>query len=503
MPELAKTVLQLDNIVKTFPGVRALNGVELTIRQGEVHAVCGENGAGKSTLMKIIAGAQPYTSGKMLVHGQNVVFHSTKDAEKHGIAMVYQEFNMVPELSIAENMYLGRLPKNKLGKVDWKKLQAEATDNLQHLGLKFDVKQKVKNISVAEAQMVEIAKCLTIGAEIIIMDEPTAALAESETKMLFKMIDELKSKHISVIYISHRMDEIFEVADRITVFRDGRYIDTKEVDSTNYDEIVSLMVGRDVKNLYPERHYQLSDVIMTVKEMTGQGVEDVSFELHRGEILGITGLLGSGTIELAKMLYGAIPKEKGEIIINGQVTNCSTPIKALRAGIGFVSDDRKQEGLVLIRSIKENASLSSLKNLQKGVRLNKKKEKERVNRQIENLNIKLSSMEQLVGKLSGGNQQKVVLAKVLEADPQILILAEPTRGVDVGAKAEIYQIMNQLADQGKSIIVISTDLPELIGVSDRIIIMREGKVVLETGYQEVNQELILANASGGVENNEK
>ncbi len=298
------------------------------------------------------------------------------------------------------------------------------------------------------------------------------------------------------------MDEIFQISDRLTVFRDGKYVATKEIQQTNYDEVVSLMVGRNVDNLYPRREYVPGEVVFEAKNMTSRGVDHVNLTLHKGEILGITGLLGSGTIELSKIIYGALPKEEGEIYIHGQKKDCSNPRKALEAGIGFVSDDRKQEGLVLGRSIRENISMSSLKTLMKGIRLDKKEEEKRVQQEIKSLNIKLSSPEQLVGKLSGGNQQKVVFAKVLEAHPEILILDEPTRGVDVGAKAEIYQIMNELTKQGKSIIIISTDLPELIGVSDRVIVMREGRTVFEISKEEMCQETILAQASGGVNEDE-
>lgn len=495
-------VLHLESIVKTFPGVKALDGVQLDVYRGEVHALCGENGAGKSTLMKIIAGAQGYTSGHMYVNGQEVVFHSTKEAERQGIAMIYQEFNMVPDMSVAENMYLGRLPKTSYGAVDWKKLYQDAQEVLNRLGLKFDCKTKVRNLSVAESQMTEIAKCLTIGAKVIIMDEPTAALTDEEINILFGIIDDLKKKDISILYISHRMDEIFRISDRLTVFRDGKYIATKNIEDTDYDDVVSMMVGRNVTNLYPERHYEKKEVALELKNICGKGVHGISLKLHQGEILGIAGLMGSGTIELSKIVYGAIPMASGDVYVNGEKKDCRTPKKALKSGIGFVSDDRKQEGLVLIRNIRENVSLSSLDKISKGIHIDKKKETENIHAQVARMNIKISGLQQLVGKLSGGNQQKVVFAKVLEADPSILILDEPTRGVDVGAKAEIYQIMDELTKMGKSIILISTDLPELIGMSDRVIIMREGHQVLELPKEKVNQEIILAHASGGVSENE-
>ena len=497
-----KLILKLESIVKVFPGVKALDGVQLDVRPGEVHALCGENGAGKSTLMKIISGAQSYSSGKIFMEGEEVVFHSTKDAQRRGISMIYQEFNMIRDLSVAENMYLGRLPKTKVGMVDWKKLYQDAQEVLNKLGLKFNCKTRVRNLSVAESQMTEIAKCLTIGAKVIIMDEPTAALTDDEIKVLFGIIDDLKKKNIAILYISHRMDEIFKISDRLTVFRDGKYIATKNIEDTDYDDVVSMMVGRSVTNLYPVRQYEPKEVVFELQNINSKSIRNVNMKLHKGEILGIAGLLGSGNIELSKMIYGALPMDGGDILINGEKKDCSTPIKAIAAGIGFISDDRKQEGLVLIRNVKENISLSSLKKLTKGIQLDKKLEKKRVNDQVKRLNIKISSIQQNAGNLSGGNQQKVVFAKVLEANPTICIFDEPTRGVDVGAKAEIYTIMDQLTKDGKSIILISSDLPELIGMSDRVLIMREGKIVMEVSKSEANQEIILAHASGGVSENE-
>ncbi len=495
---MSECVLKIESVVKTFPGVVALKDAHLDIKKGEVHAICGENGAGKSTLMKIIAGAQPYTSGHMYVDGKEVFFHSTRDAEKHGIAMIYQEFNMVPDLTVAENMYLGRLPLKSMGKVDCDKLFKDAKATLDRLKLKIDCRTKVKNLSVAEAQMTEIAKCLTIGAKLIIMDEPTAALTDEEIKVLFEIIADLKKNGISIIYISHRMDEIFKISDRLTVFRDGCYISTKNIDETNYAEVVSLMVGRSVDTLYPKRDYKMDEVVFEAKNINGRGVHNVNIDLHRGEILGISGLMGSGTIELSKMIYGAIPMESGEIFVNGAKVDTGSPNKAIASGIGLVSDDRKREGLVLGRSIRENITLSSLKKFTKGIQIKKNDENRAVDDEIKKLNIKVSSPSQLAGRLSGGNQQKVVFAKLLETDTSILILDEPTRGVDVGAKAEIYNIMDQMTKEGKSIILISTDLPEVIGMSDRVIIMREGYRVLELQKEELTQEKILAYESGGV-----
>lgn len=492
-------VLKIESVVKVFPGVTALKDAHLEIKKGEVHAICGENGAGKSTLMKIVAGAQPYTSGHMYVDGSEVVFHSTRDAEKQGIAMIYQEFNMVPELTVAENMYLGRLPQKAGGAVDWAKLYRDADAVLGRLKLNIGSRTRVKHLSVAESQMTEIAKCLTIGARIIIMDEPTAALTEEEIKILFDTIQDLKQRGISIIYISHRMDEIFQIADRLTVFRDGRYIATKNIRETNYGEVVSMMVGRSVDTLYPRREYRRGELVFEARNICGKGVYDVSIDLHRGEILGISGLMGSGAIELSKMIYGALLMDSGAIFVNGKKIDCSDPNRAIAGGIGFVSDDRKKEGLVLGRSIRENVTLSSLKKFTRGIRLDQEKELKHVREKIDRLRIKVSGPFQLAGKLSGGNQQKVVFAKVLETDTPVLILDEPTRGVDVGAKAEIYRIMDQMTRQGKSIILISTDLPEMIGMSDRVIVMREGRRILELSKEELSQEKLLAYESGGIE----
>ncbi len=498
----ADKVLELRDIVKVFPGVKALDRAGMEVYAGEVHALCGENGAGKSTLMKIIAGAEKPTSGKILLEGKEVHFNSTKDAEKMGIAMIYQEFNMIPDMSIAENMYLGRYPIKKMGIIDKKALNENAAAELKKLNLPMDPKTKIRKLSVAAAQMIEIAKCLTIGAKIIIMDEPTAALTNEETEILFQLIQELKAKGIAIIYISHRMDEIFQIADRITVFRDGRYIKTLPVKETNYDQIVALMVGKDIGDLYPKREIRPRRPVFEVKDLQGAGVKKISFQLHEGEILGITGLLGAGMIELAKLIYGAKPLMGGEVWLGEKKLDIKNPIDALRHEIAFVSDDRKQEGLVLERDIKENSSMIALGlgYFLKAGRIDKKKEKISVYEDIQRLAIKCRGMGQKAGNLSGGNQQKVVLSKVLKSNPKICILAEPTRGVDIGAKAEIYRLMNEMTKQGKSILLISGDLPEVIGMSDRILVMKEGRSVLLLEKQDFSQERILAHASGGIAN---
>lgn len=497
-----QVILKLENIVKVFPGVKALDNINLEIRKGEIHAICGENGAGKSTLMKIITGAYSYTSGKIYFEGKEVKFTSTKQSEELGISMIYQEFNLIPYLTVAENIFLGRQPLNKLGFVDWNKLLSDSKVLLNRVGLNIDPRKLIKDITVAEAQMVEIAKCLSINSKVIIMDEPTAALSDEEIKKLFGIIKKLTQDGISIIYISHRLEEIFDLTDRVTVFRDGKFIKQMETSSTNHDELVSLMVGKNITDIYPKRNYDRKDIVLEVKNLYNSEVKDANFKLYKGEILGIYGLLGSGTISLSKSIYGYYEDIQGEVYLDGKKVNISKPSDAIKNGISLVSDDRKNEGLILIRNIRENISLASLDELEKHKVLDLNKEKEIVKKDVEKLNIKLSSTEQLVGNLSGGNQQKVVFAKILETNPKILILDEPTRGVDVGAKTEIYQIMNQLTQKGISIILISADLPELIGMSDRILVMREGNIVKELNKNEITQEVVLSYAAGGI-NNEK
>lgn len=492
-------ILKLENVVKVFPGVKALDGVKLEVTKGEIHALCGENGAGKSTLMKIISGAYDISSGEMYLEEKEVKFSSTREAQNAGISMIYQEFNLIPYLSVAENLFLDRQPKNKFGLIDWKTLTKNAEKLLKKVGLKVDPKTIVHDISVAECQMLEIAKSLSLNSKIIIMDEPTATLSDEEIKCLFGIIRNLKEEGISILYISHRMEEIFNLSDRITILRDGKYIKTLNTNETNYDEIVKLMVGKSISTLYPTRNHPLDEIALEVRDANLKShFSEVSFKLHKGEILGMTGLMGAGVIHLSKSLFGCYDNFHGEVIMDDKRVNVKTPLQAMHSGISLVPDDRKNEGLVLIRTVRENITACSLDKIMKNGLINYTLERKIVNSKIKQLNIKVSSMEQSVGNLSGGNQQKIVFAKVLETVPKILILDEPTRGVDVGAKAEIYQIMNELTEKGISIILVSTDLPELIGMSDRVMVMREGKIVKELSKEEVDQETILAYAAGGV-----
>ena len=498
-----KLILELENITKIFPGVKALDNVKLEIYEGEVHALCGENGAGKSTLMKIISGAQEYTSGNMHYQGENVKFSSTKEAQELGISMIYQEFNLISHLTVAENIFLGRYPVSKRGIIDWKKMNQDAKDLIAKVGMNISPKKLVKDLSVAEAQMIEISKCLSINSKVIIMDEPTAALTDEEIECLFDIIENLKKENIAIIYISHRMNEIFRITDRVTIFRDGKFINSMLTKDTDHDEIVRLMVGSDLTNLYPKRDYVRSkEVVFEAKNIVYKNsIKDVSFKLYKGEILGIAGLLGSGNILLSKLLAGYYGDYDGEVLIKGKKAKIKNPAQALSKGIFVVSDDRKNEGLVLVRNVKENISLASLKSIMSNGLLSDKKDMEMSKKEIDKLNIKVSSPHQIVGNLSGGNQQKVVFGKMLETNPEIIFLNEPTRGIDIGAKAEIYNIMHELTKQGISIVLITSDLPELIGMSDRGLVMREGEVAASISKDKLTQENVLSYAAGagGVE----
>lgn len=495
-------ILEMKNIRKEFPGVVALNDVSLKIKAGEVHALCGENGAGKSTLMKILSGSQGASSGEIIIDGEVVSMNSTSEAESKGISMIYQEFNLINDLSVGENIFLGKLPRKGL-RVDWNKMHDDAQAILARLNLDINSRSSVSTLSVAEAQMIEIAKSLTTGSKVIIMDEPTAALSDEETRTLFQIIETLQQQNIAIIYISHRMDEIFQISDRLSVLRNGEYIATKNISDTNYDDVVSLMIGRNVESLYPVRDYQRSEKVFEVKNLTADVVTNINFSLYKGEILGVIGLLGSGNFELAKMIYGAQSITEGEVFLEGKKIDISSPHKAVEAGIGLVPEDRKQDGLVLNRSVKENITLASLGEISSKKLLSTSAENEVVDKQVKDLNIKVyNPSRQIVGNLSGGNQQKVLFGKVLETNPNVCILSEPTRGVDVGAKAEIYSIIDRLTSEGKSIILISSDMEEVMGLCDRVIVMRDGQIVMEKIKKFTDQEEILAYASGGVSNGE-
>ena len=493
------SALQMKSITKTYPGVRALDNVDFDVTRGEVHALVGENGAGKSTLMKILAGAEPMDSGEILIDGKPVHITSPQRAMEFGISIIYQEFNLVPYLNAAENIFLGREPRGVLpGFVNFPVMYREAQKVTENLGVRLNVRLPVNRLSVAQQQMVEIAKATSRSATIIAMDEPSATLTEHELQSLFELIRSLKQQGVSIVYISHRLEEIFQIADRVTVLRDGRLVETKPVSETDRDDIIRMMVGRELKEKIPKQAAEIGQPALTVNDLTRRGVlEDINFTVSQGEVLGIAGLVGAGRTELARAIFGADPFDAGEIRLNGRPVDIRSPRDAIRMGIGLVTEDRKALGLILGMVVRENISLANLDELTRLGFVNRSEEKRVASRFIEDLMIKTPSVEQQVQNLSGGNQQKVVLAKWLFTQSKVLIFDEPTRGIDVGSKVEIYQLMNRLAANGVAIIMISSELPEILGMSDRILVMHEGRIAGELSREEATQEKIMWLATGG------
>jgi ribose transport system ATP-binding protein len=487
------------NIRKQYPGVLALDEVSLSVQPGEVHALLGENGAGKSTLMKILAGAQSKDSGEILLSGQVAHIDSPQKAMELGISIIYQEFNLVPYLSAGENIYLGREPRAALpGFVDFRKLYSDAQGVLDKLGVKIDARAPVYTLSVAQQQMVEIAKATSRKSKIIVMDEPSATLTDHELHSLFNLIRQLRGEGVSVIYISHRLEEIFEICDRATIMRDGRWVATEEVKNLTRDDIIRLMVGRELKDAIPKVAAPLGKPALTVKGLNREGVlYDINFTVHQGEILGLAGLVGAGRTETARAIFGADPITSGTIEVFGQAVTVRSPQDAIKHGIGLVTEDRKQQGLILGMVVRENNTLANLTSLSSMGFVRKKEEREVAEKYRKDLAIKTPTIEQTVQNLSGGNQQKVVLAKWLFTGSKVLIFDEPTRGIDVGAKSEIYKLMNELAAEGVAIIMISSELPEVLGMSDRILVMHEGRIAGELSRDEATQEKIMHLATGG------
>jgi ribose transport system ATP-binding protein len=494
MARVNRNILEMRDITKTFPGVKALDGVSFSVKQGEVHGLVGENGAGKSTLMKVLNGVLEADSGAILIDGKPVSFKRTKDAQACGISLIYQEFNLVNTLSVAENIYLGFLRTGGAGLIKWKAVRDQASKFLKGLGFDFDVKEKVQNLSVAEKQLVEIAKALSVNAHIIAMDEPTSSLTTNEIEKLFSIIENLRKNGITIIYISHKLDEIFRICDSVTVLRDGHIIDTKPVGETNRAEIISKMVGRPVEMTYPRRAAAAKDeVVLEARGISCAGfVEDVSFSLRKGEVLGIAGLVGSGRTELVEAIFGARRLQGGEVLLHGRKVNIRSTADGKKNSIGLVTEDRKETGLALHYSVSENIIITNISKVLKGLLVSKKMIQSNVDRYVQELSIKTPSTRQAVMNLSGGNQQKTVLAKWLFSDVEILIMDEPTRGIDVGSKYEIYQLMNALAEQGKSIIMISSELPEVLGMSDRVIVINEGKKKGELSGAGMNPEAVMS-----------
>ena len=485
-------------IDKSFGSNQVLKQAGFTLESGEVHALMGENGAGKSTLMKILTGVYTKDAGTVLVDGKEVNYKNPQEAEKAGIVFIYQELNVMFDLTVEENLFMGKEIHGKFGICDKKAMQKKAQEALNILGVNISPKTVMAELSVGQQQMVEICKALMADAKVIIMDEPTAALTQSETAALFKVIESLRKKGVSMVYISHRMEEIFELCDRITVLRDGSYIGVKNIPETNMNEIVKMMIGREIGERYPSRNVKIGKEVLKVKELTRKGTfHDVNFSVRAGEVLGVSGLMGAGRTEIMQAIFGNLSYESGTIEIDGKEVKISNPRQAMEHGIGFITEDRKTEGLMLDKSIRENISLCNLRRISKSSVISREAEKNMVAEAIKDLHIKCFGSYHECNNLSGGNQQKVVLAKWILTNPKILILDEPTRGVDIGAKKEIYSIINKLAAQGVSIIMVSSELPEVLGMSDNIMVVREGEVRGIISYEEANQERVMTLATGG------
>lgn len=490
-------MLTLKHITKTYPGVVALNDVSLEFRQGEVHALLGENGAGKSTLIKIITGAiEPDAGGVIDFDGRQYSAMTPQLAAQNGVAVIYQDTNMVPPMTVAENMYMGR----KFGHIYSKRrLNAMARKVIDEYGFRLDPAAKVSSLSPANQQMVEIARAISENARIMIMDEPTAALATHEVKLLFATIRKLRERNVTVIYISHRMEEIFEVTERVTILRDGCFVRTLGTASSSRRELVNLMVGRELNETFPTRSHPVGEVVLEAKNLTGNSVENVSFQLHAGEVLGFAGLVGCGRTETMELLVGAKHLDRGEILLRGKRVRVSSPAAAIRHGIGLIPEDRKEQGCILHNTVQFNISLSCLNKLTRFGVISGRKNAALAEEYRKELRIKVPSVRQMVVNLSGGNQQKVVLAKAMATQADIIIFDEPTKGIDVGAKQEIYQLINQFTESGKSVILISSDMEEILGMSDRILVLYEGMPAGELQKAQFSQQAVLRLASGMTE----
>lgn len=491
---MEKYILELKGITKKYPGVVALNQVSLGIKKGEIHALMGENGAGKSTLIKVISGAITPDEGEVLVEEQSYKAMTPSLSKRLGIEVIYQEFNLIPNLSVAENMFMGDFIGNKVT-VNFAAMEKKAAEIFKMMQIDINPRAIVKDLSVAYMQMVEIAKALVKKVKILIMDEPTAPLTSNEVDILLGLVKRLKEDGVTIIYVSHRMEEIFRIAERVSVFRDGEWISTHHKDDISRHDLVCAMVGREMNETYPIRKNVIGETVMEVQHLTGRGARDINFVLHRGEILGLAGLVGAGRTETARMIFGADPIESGKILINGKEVKIKSPKDATAHGICLVPEDRKQEGVILSMAIRDNITLPIIKKISKFGVIDTKTENNILNKHKDDLRIKTPSFDQKVRNLSGGNQQKVVLSKWLASDAEILIFDEPTRGIDVGAKQEIYFLINELAEAGKAILMISSEMEELMGMSDRIIVLYEGRQTGELCRENFSQELIMEKAS--------
>lgn len=493
-------VLELKNIYKSFPGVKVLEDVTLQVRPGEVHALMGENGAGKSTLMKILMGIYKADQGSIFLEGKETVIHGPKDAMSKGISMIHQELNTVLDMEVAENVFVGRelLKKGmeKLKIVDIARMREETGRYFREMNIDIDPRAKMRTLSVAEMQLVEIVKAISLNSKIIVMDEPTSAITEKEAAVLFTQIERLKKQGVAIIYISHKMDEIFRISDTITVLRDGQWIGTKPAKELDNDMLIKMMVGRELNDIYPKDPVEIGDVILEVKNLSrGKKVQDASFSLRKGEVLGIAGLVGAGRSELVETIFGLYPKTGGQIFLHGKEVHIKSAADAIKNKMALITEDRKQTGLNLIVSVKENIASVSIGKLSNHGIVNDKKINEVSEKYIKELKIKTPDGNAIVGNLSGGNQQKVVLAKWLLDEPDIIIFDEPTRGIDIGAKRDIYLLINNLAKEGKAVIVISSEMAEVMGICDRILVMAEGRINGEVQREEFSQEVIMGYAS--------
>ncbi len=486
----AAPLLKMSQISKTFPGVLALDRVDFELRRGEVHVLLGENGAGKSTLMKILSGAYQKSGGEIELDGVPINIKNPRHAQDLGISTIYQELNLIPHLSIAENIFLGREPSS-FAFIDQRALVRAARKLLNGLGLTVDPSARVKRLGIAEQQMVEVAKALSLETRILIMDEPTSALTQQEIKQLFATIRRLKEGGVSIIYISHRLEELFQIGDRVTVLRDGRSVATCEIADTGKPQLIRLMVNRELTEQFPKRQATIGEEVLRVEGLTTDGLRDVSFSLHKGEVLGIAGLMGAGRTELACAIFGVEKIEAGQIYVKGEARRITSPRRAINCGIGFLTEDRKSQGLVLRLSVGENLCLPSVDKFSSWGIVDSNREKLACRRYVQELRIRTPSLKQKVSFLSGGNQQKVVLGKWLCSEADVFIFDEPTRGVDVGAKTEIYELMNRLTAQGVAILMISSELPEVLGMSDRVLVMRSGQIAGEFSAAEATQEKVL------------
>ncbi|MEO5860030.1 MAG: xylose ABC transporter ATP-binding protein [Pyrinomonadaceae bacterium] len=499
-------LLEMKNIIKEFPGVRALDGVSFTLVAGEFHSLVGENGAGKSTLMKTLSGVYPFGSyeGDIVIENQVRQFRGIRDSENAGVAIIFQELSLVKELTVGENIFLGKEP-SKFGVINWSDLYHRTAKLLRDLNLDIDPRVQVGNLGIGQQQLVEIAKALSKEAKILVLDEPTAALTESEVETLFTILRDLRKRGVGMAYISHKLNEVFEMSDRITVLRDGKTVGTHNSADLTKDKVIELMVGREVGNIFPECHHDFGDTVLEVKNLTAYSidavnkkvVDNVSFHVRKGEVLGIAGLMGAGRTELLMSIFGAwAGKYSREVIVEGRSVNLDSPASAIREGIGFVTEDRKRFGLILEQTILDNMTLAGLKRISGAFLTNRTRETIAANGPMKSLRVKANSPLTVAGTLSGGNQQKVVLGKWLLTNPKVLFLDEPTRGIDVGAKQEIYAEINKLAEQGLAIVLVSSELPEVLGLSDRIMVLHEGRVTGEFVRSEATPEKVMAAATG-------